>query len=72
MDALSYRTQKTVVLPGQVQIWQLQGNCPVFIVVILIYHYIGRIGDFLLPLIFHITYTTIKKYYPGESVHIHI
>ena len=29
-------------------------------------------GEVLLPPNFHITYTTMKKYYPGEPVNIHI
>ena len=52
--------------------WELPGNYPVFIVVMAIYHYVDRIGDFLLPLIFCITYTIIRKHYTGEPVNIHI
>ena len=31
---------------------ELSGNCPVFTVGILIYYYVDRIGEFLLPPIF--------------------
>ena len=53
-------------------IWELPGNYPIFDVLMLIYHYIDTIGEILLRLIFCITYVIIKKYYPGEPVHIHI
>ena len=32
--------------------WELTGNYPVFIIVMVIYHYIERIGEFLSPPIF--------------------
>ena len=41
--------------------WQLPLNCPVFTVVIIIFHYIDRIEELLLPPIFCITYTIIKN-----------
>ena len=37
-----------------------------------IYRYSERIGEFLLPPIFCITYTVMKKYYTGEPINIHI
>ena len=35
-------------------------------------HYVERIGELSLPLIFRLTYTIIKKYYPCELVNITI
>ena len=29
--------------------WELPGNCPVFTMVMVIYHYVDIIGEFLLP-----------------------
>ena len=40
--------------------------------VMVIYHYVERIGEFLLPPIFCIIYTRMKKYYPGKLVDIHL
>ena len=38
--------------------------------VIVIYHYVERIEEFLLPLIFLNTVYYHEKYYPGEPVNI--
>ena len=51
---------------------ELTGNYPVFTVITVIYHYVERIGEYSLPLIFCITYAIIKKYHPGKLVNIHI
>ena len=40
--------------------------------VMVIYHYIERIGELSLPSFFGVVYTIMKKYYPGEPVNIHI
>ena len=37
-----------------------------------IFYYVDRIGQFLLPLLFCITYTIMNKYYQGEPVNIGI
>ena len=37
-----------------------------------IYHYVERFWRILVTPDFCITYTTMKKYYPGEPVYIHI
>ena len=37
-----------------------------------IYHYVDRIGEFLLPLICSYNICNDQKYYPGEPVNIHI
>ena len=52
--------------------WELPGNYPVFTVVIVIYHYVERIWEFLLTPFFNITYMIINIYYMGEPVNIHI
>ena len=52
--------------------WELPGNYPVFTVVMVIYHYFERIWRILVTPDFCITYTTMKRYYPGEPVNIHI
>ena len=61
-----------VPLWGRGHRWESLGNYPVFNVVIVIYHYVERIGELSLPPIFHTTYTIIKKYHPCEPVNIHI
>ena len=53
-------------------IWILPGNYPVFTVMMVIYRYIDIIAEFLLLLIFWLTYMIMNKYYPGEPVKIHI
>ena len=58
--------------PSERHKWELQGNCPVLIVVMLIYHCVERIWRFLVTPNFWITYIIMNKYYPGESVNIHI
>ena len=40
--------------------------------VMVIYHYVERIWRMFVTPIFCITYTIMKKYYPGEPVNIHI
>ena len=40
--------------------------------VIIIYYYVERIVEFSLPPIFLYKIYGREKYYPGESVHIHI
>ena len=52
--------------------WELPGNCPIFTVVMVIYHYVERIWRILVTPVFCITYMTINRYYPGEPVNIHI
>ena len=52
--------------------WELPGNYPVFTVVMVIYHYVERYGEFSLPPLFNITCMIINIYYPGEPVNIHI
>ena len=48
------------------------GHYPIFTVVMLIYRHVERIGEFLLPPNSFITYMTMKKYYPDETVNINI
>ena len=52
--------------------YELSGNCPVFTLVILIYHNVERIWRILVTPNFFIKYTIIKKEYPVEPVNIHI
>ena len=40
--------------------------------VMLIYHYVDIIGEFLLPLFFSYNMYDHQKYYPGEPVNINI
>ena len=49
-----------VPLWGRGHRWESLGNYPVFNVVIVIYHYVERIGELSLPPIFCITYTIMK------------
>ena len=53
-------------------LWELPVNCPVSIVVMVIYHYVERIWRITVSLIFCITYIIMNKYYPGEPVNIRI
>ena len=49
------------VVSSDYHIWETPGNCNVLTRAMLIYNYVQRIGEFLLPTIFCITYKTIKK-----------
>ena len=42
-------------------IWTLLVNHPIFDLVMVIYHYVERIGEFWLPPMFCITYTIMKN-----------
>ena len=56
-------------------LWVIDGNYRVvtlFFVVMAIYRYVERIGEFLLPPIFLYNKYDHEKCYPGELVHIHI
>ena len=53
-------------------IWELPGNYPVFIMVMVIYHYAERIWRILVTPDFFITYTIMRKKYSGEPVNIYI
>ena len=53
-------------------ICKLAGKYSVFAMAMEIYHYSEIIGSFSLLPILHITYMIIKRYYPGEPLHIHI
>ena len=57
--------------PPSHHIWELLGNHPVFVVMV-VYSYVERIGYFSSPPFFCITCMLIKIYYPGEPVNIHI
>ena len=59
-------------LPHSNHRWDLPGNYPVFTVVMVIYHHVERTWRILVDPNFCITYTIIKKHYPGEPVNIHI
>ena len=52
--------------------WELPGNYPVFTTVLVIYHYVERIWRIIVTRYFCITYTAMNKYYPRETVIIHI
>ena len=52
--------------------WKLPGNYPVFFVLMLIYHYVERVGEFFLLLIFLYNIYDNEIYYPGETVNIHV
>ena len=52
--------------------YELSGNCPVFTLVIIVYHNVERIWRILVTPNFCITYTIIKKEFPGEPVDIHM
>ena len=59
--------------PGVRHRWELPGNYPVFIVVMVMYHYDEGIWRILVTPNFCITYAIMKKiYYPGEPVNIYI
>ena len=51
---------------------ELTGNHPVFTMGMEIYHYVEIIWIIIVSPNFCITYTIMKKYYPGELVNIHI
>ena len=52
----------------------MMGDCPVFAVlmVMVIYHYVDRIDELLLPPNFLYNIYDNKKMYPGEPANIHI
>ena len=52
--------------------WELPVNYPVFTKVMVIYRYIERIGELLLPPIFLYKNIIMGRYYPGEPVNTHI
>ena len=58
--------------PFQTHIWELPGNYPVFIMVMIIYHYVEKIWRIIVTPNFCITYIIKKKYYPNEPVNIRI
>ena len=51
----------TCLPPTHSHRWELPVDYPVFTVVMGIYHYVERIGEFLLPQIFGITYIIMKN-----------
>ena len=51
---------------------EFPGNYPVFTMVMVIYFTLIELDNSFYPQFFHIIYTIIKKYYPGEPVNIHI
>ena len=57
---------------GDTYRWELPSNCPVFTVVVVIYHYVERIWRILVTLIYMDNIYGNKKYYPGEPANIHI
>ena len=52
--------------------WSLPGNYPDFTVVMAIYRYVERIGEFLLPPIFSNNIYDNEKNYPYEPVNMNI
>ena len=52
--------------------WKSLVNHPIFALVMVIYHYVERIGEFWLPPIFLYNIYNHEKYYPGELCIIHI
>ena len=52
--------------------WELQGNYPVFNVLVEIYHYVEIIWRILIIPNFCVTYTMVDRYYPGKPGNIHI
>ena len=54
------------------QIWELRDNCPVFAMLMAIYHYVERIWRIIVTPPFLITYIIANRYYPGGPVNIYI
>ena len=53
-------------------VWRLLGNYPVFTTLMVIYHYVEIIGEFLLPSIFSCNIYNHENIYPCEPVNIYI
>ena len=64
-------TAQVLLLKFRAQIG-ITGQSPFFTVVMVIYHYIERTWRIIVTPDFCITYTIMRKYYPGEPVNIHI
>ena len=54
------------------EIWELLGNYPVFIAVMVIYHCIERVWGIVVTLNFLYNIYDHEKYYPGDPVNINI
>ena len=52
--------------------WELPGNYPVFTMEIVISNYVDRIWRVVVAPNVCITYTIMSKYYPRETIYIHI
>ena len=59
-------------LTYQIHRWELPGNYPVSVVVMVIYHYFERIWIILVTPNFPFTIYDHERYYPCEPVNIHI
>ena len=69
---VTFFCQQGGTLVGGHRRWGLPGDCLVFSVVMVIYHYVGRIWRVLVTPNFLYNIYDDEKYYPGEPVNIHI